>query len=504
PPSAMRPTPPQPATATVPQVASTPPSSPSPPATQPTPTPSQTLTAATPKRSFSKKIIMMLGGLFILTLLGAGVFWFLNRDSNTPSTQPDTSAGQTNRQVVSGTQTTITYWGLWEPSEVLKGVLADFEEENQGVTVAYTQQSYKDYRERLQSSIANGSGPDVFRFHASWVPMLKKELSPVPNSVISTSSFQSAYYPIASQQLQSQGQLLGIPLMYDGLALYYNKELLRTANAQPPKTWSDLRTLAKQLTVSDGSTIQRGGLAAGNATNVEHFSDIIGLLMLQNGADITKPNTAQARDALLFYTNFIRADNVWSDTLPSSTVAFARGDAAMMFAPSWRVHEIKALNPQLDFAIAPVPQLTDESIAWGTYWAEGVSTASEDQDAAWKLISYLSSDDVLRKLHSDASQVRAFGELYPKPAMAAEIDTNELVQPFLADAEHAQGGYLSSYTHDNGINDQLIEYYERGVTSLLSGQSIDAVMTTIEQGTTQVLRTYGLTTTSTTTSTTTQ
>src|SRR5690606_40319838 len=102
----------------------------------------------------------------------------------------------------------------------------------------------------------------------------------------------------------------------------------------PPTTWAELRTLASQLTVRSGNQIQRGGLAIGNASNVEHYGDIIGLLMLQNGADPAVPTSPEARDALLFYTNFAKVDQVWDENLPSSPVAFARGDAAMMFAPS--------------------------------------------------------------------------------------------------------------------------------------------------------------------------
>lgn len=63
-------------------------------------------------------------------------------------------------------------------------------------------------------------------------------------------------------------------------------------------------------------------------------------------------------------------DGVWDDKLPSSTVAFARGDVAMMFAPSWRAHEIAAQNPDLKFKTTTLPQLSDERISWGSYWAE--------------------------------------------------------------------------------------------------------------------------------------
>jgi len=451
------------------------------------------------KASPLKFLPFVLIGLAIVAVIGFFIFRML-AGSQTQSVAPDSEIGTTQgttRNTVPGQQTSLTYWGLWEPSEVLEQVFTDFEQANPGITVSYTKQSPTDYRERLQTAIASGSGPDIFRFHASWTPMLRNELAPVPSTVFSTTEFQSTFYPVAAQQLQVDGQLAGVPLMYDGLELFYNKELLRAANVQPPTTWAELRTLASQLTVRSGETVQRGGLAIGNADNVEHFSDIIGLLMLQNGADLANPTTPEARDALVFYTNFMKTDKVWSATLPSSTVAFARGDVAMMFAPSWRIHEVQAQNPNLDFGVAPLPKLGDTKVTWATYWAEGVNTQSKNKDASWKLLKYLSTADVMTKMHGQQATIRSFGEIYARKDLANDLASNEWVAPFLSDAPEAQGWYLSSYTHDNGINDQLIKYYQDAVNAILAGKTVDATLETLSLGTQQVLRQYGVTTTAT-------
>ena len=456
-----------------------PPASVPPAAGSPTPAP------AAPSKSMFRFLPLILG---LLLIFGVG-FWIISRvlaSRQTPQTV-------TNTQTTTAQKVTITYWGLWEPSRVLEDVIKDFESQNPGVTVNYQQQSYRDYRERLQTAIAGNQGPDVFRFHASWVPMLKSELSPVPASVMKPSDFQSQYYPVVSEQLQSGGQFVGVPLMYDGLALFYNKDMLRSANADPPKTWADLRTLASRLTVRTNGQIQRGGLAIGNASNVEHFSDILGLLILQNGGDITKPTSKATTDAITFYTNFYTQDKVWDASLPSSTLAFSRGDAAMMLAPSWRAHDIMAQNPNLSFGIAPVPQLSTNRTTWASYWAEGVNAQSKNKEVAWKLIQFLSQKETLQKLYSDASKERSFGEIYPRTDMAADLATNEFAAAYLSDAPYAKSSYMNSFTHDNGINDQIIKYYEDAVTAITTNQRSDEALTTVDQGVRQVLRQYNLT-----------
>ncbi|HEX9817863.1 MAG TPA: extracellular solute-binding protein, partial [Patescibacteria group bacterium] len=192
-------------------------------------------------------------------------------------------------------QTVIAYWGLWEPTAALEGIISDYETANPGIQIDYRVQSHKDYRERLQTAIASGNGPDIFRYHASWVPMLTADLAVLPANIMSAQEFQNTFYPSAAEQLQVEGRIVGLPLMYDGLVLYYNTQILQTAGVEPPNSWSDLKQLAGELTVPADkserrrSGIQRSGLAIGNASNIDHFSDILALLILQNGGDPLVP-----------------------------------------------------------------------------------------------------------------------------------------------------------------------------------------------------------------------
>jgi multiple sugar transport system substrate-binding protein len=440
-------------------------------------------------------------GVVVLAVLGYFGFQFLNPTSSGSAGKSSGTTSGTSKAGVSKApvkQTTLVYWGLWEPTEVMSEVISDFESAHPEYKIDYRKQSHKDYRERLQTAIASGNGPDLFRFHASWVPMLKDDLAAAPNTVMTAAEFKDTFYPVAEKQLVAANKVMGIPLMYDGLALYYNKEMLKAADAEPPQTWAELKTLADTLTVPSDKAersrgkLQRAGLAIGNATNVEHFADILGLLILQNGGDPAAPTTPEVRDALLFYTNFIKEDQVWSEAMPSSTVAFARGDVAMMFAPSWRALDVKAMNPELDFGVTTVPKLGDQHIGWASYWAEGVNQKSKNQAGAWEFIKYMSSADVQKKFFSVASGTRSFGEIYSRQDLAKELQTDPVIASILTDAPVADSWYLSSFTHDNGLNDQLIKYYGDAITATVEDKNIDEVLATLATGTKQVLRQYGL------------
>lgn len=439
---------------------------------------------------------LLLGAIALLFFGWFVVSKFLNRSPKTPSSTQSTTGKNTSQAKPAGPQKTITYWGLWEPSTVMTSVLKDFEAQNPGVSVNYVQQSAKDYRERVQDALKKGQGPDVFRYHATWVPMFKTQLATLPSTIMSAQEFSSTFYPVAAAQLKTADGIVGIPLMYDGLGLYYNKKIFTAAGKTPPTSWTDLETIAKALTVRNAAKqIDRAGIALGTTSNVDNFSDIIGLLLLQNGADPANPSTQLVSDAIKYYTNFSKVHKVWDDTLPNSTYAFATEKTAMMIAQSWRAFEVKSINPNIDFAIAPVPQLPGTSVTWASYWAEGVSKTSKEQELSWKLLKYLSSKEVMVKLHSSAATTmpRLFGEIYARTDLKDSIATDPYMSAFVQDAPKAQSWYLASKTFDNGLNDQIVKYYEDAINAVNTGKStLQEALATADKGVKQVLQQFGV------------
>jgi len=433
-----------------------------------------------------KKLLIFI--LLVAIILGGGFFVFKKLE----------------KRVGKGGAVTLTYWGLWEPEEAIKGVLLEWEKSHPNTRINYIFQSPNEYRERLQSALARNEGPDIFRYHISWVPMLKNELESMPGSVMSASQFESSYYPVISKNLKSGTNILGVPLMIDTLALYYNEDIFRAAGKNPPTTWEELRQTAADLTVRDESgQIQTAGVALGTTGNVDHWSDILGLMMLQNSADLTNPGACRKQaqeeiclgpDALTFYTLFSRVDRVWDTTLPASTMAFATGKVAMYFGPSWRIFDIKAINPNLNFKIMPVPQLPETNVTWATFWVEGVAKKSKNKAETWEFLKYLSSPAVLEKLYQTQSNVRLFGEPYPRVDMADKIKDNLLVSPFIDQMSKAQTWYLCSNTFDNGINDKIIKYYEDAVNSVNTGVEAKKALEATSQGIAQILSQYGIST----------
>ncbi len=422
-------------------------------------------------------------GVLIFAIIGGFLFWRFGPFFN--------SSVPIKKDV------TLTLWGLWEEEELMKPVIELYKKTHPNVTINYVYQSSLNYRSRVQTQISEGEGPDIFMIHNTWLPMFLKtnSLSVAPSSVFNMNDYSTIFYPIARESLTKNSQIYGIPRGIDGLALFVNTDILKAGGVGIPQNWDQFRSAAVKLTVSDQKgKIQTAGAALGTATNVDHFSDILGLLYLQQpNGNLENPGSPEGVEVLKFYTDFVidPTKKVWDQSMEPSTQAFAGGRLAFYFAPSWRAHELRTANPQLNFTVAPVPQLPGRNVAWANFWAYGVSVKSQNQNEAWEFLKFLTSQESERTLYQEASKVRLFGMPYSRVDMAKEISSDPLAGAFVNQAPFYKSWYLASKTADNGLNDEMIKYFEDAVNAVVTkGQTPQVALQTVDKGVNQVLDKY--------------
>ena len=432
------------------------------------------------KKGFPKKIVLILLAVFLIFAFVFAAVRFLGTEKR-PSGE-------------------IVWWGLWEEESTISPLIAEYQQQNPKVTVKYVKQAPQDYRERLINSLARGAGPDIFSFHNSWGPMFAEEFDSLPAAVMSAGEYSQTFYSSISSDLINSTGIIGIPIGYDAIVLYVNEDIFSSLGKTPPATWDDLRQVAIELTQKDEEgTILQAGVSLGRTENVDHWPEILALMMIQNEVDLSNPTGKLAEDALTFYTLFSSVDGVWDETLPPSTVAFAAGKLAMYFGPSWRAFEINQQNPELKFSTVAVPQLPKSSglqddVSFSTYWANGVWARSPNKEIAWDFLKFISSADSLEKIYQNASRTRAFGQPYPRVDMGERLAAHPVVGAVIAQAPYGRSWYLSSRTFDGptGINSQIIKYFEDAVNAVNSGTPATRALEPVSAGVLQVLSQYGI------------
>ncbi len=378
----------------------------------------------------------------------------------------------------------ITYWGLWEDEAVFNEIISDFEAQNPNIKVNYEKRG--DIKEApggggylpfLQTRIREGEGPDVFRYHTSWLMQLKKDIAPLPGDIAKEINLKDNYFPAVSEDVVSSNALYGVPIGFDTLVLYVNNDLVTEKGYDIPQDWTMFLDTARKLTDIDEVTgeINVSGAALGEYDNVDHAADIISLISVQKGINwyefaglgtgsqdeiSQKQQAAKVKmiDVLNYYVCFAIQSElctpVWSSEMPSSKLAFVQGKVAFYFGYSWDLLEIMKANPDnKSFSVHPVPKLEANgsgTAALSGYWVEGVSLKSKAQPQAFKFLEFLSRKENIEKIYKAQVSQRAVGVAYPRKDMVSLLSDHPHLGAVVSQAENAHSSIFYADTFGGG------------------------------------------------------
>lgn len=416
-----------------------------------------------------KKLLLILGGVLIFLILILVIVLIANGNKKSTDNTDDTD----NIESVE-----LIYWGLWEPASVMQPVIDEYEEANPGVSIIYSQSTFTGYENRLytrldQASSSSEPAPDIMRINNTWTPKFYKYLTPLPSSVMDRSTYDQTFYPTAIKDFTAKdGNIYAMPWEIDGLAVFYNKQILQDAGVnEPPTDWDGFIELAKELTTKNiAGQILQSGLAIGTSQNIAHSAEILSFLMLLNGANIIDDTytsvdltSSEVLSAVEIYTGYALGDNnVWSTDLRNDLEMFYSGKLAMMFGPSWRAFDIIQSAPNIEFGIAPLPQLSNNNpIYYSMYWGDAVSSTCQNPDIAWDFIKFLTTKQ--EEIFSASSQIRAFGEPYSLVELNSKLESNSYLTAYATMAPYMQSWSMGDQGYvESAINAAIKEIIQDG------------------------------------------
>jgi ABC-type glycerol-3-phosphate transport system substrate-binding protein len=198
-----------------------------------------------------KKLVILLVSIVVILIVLIIIFALIlngKKDSN--------NNGDSNNE----DNIELVYWGLWEPNEVMESIISRYEDENPGVKILYSQQTFKNYESRAYTRLQQSAGssepaPDILRINNTWLPKFQKYLTPLPDSIMNKDEYTEMFYPTALEDFTgTDGKIYAIPWEIDGLFVIYNKQLLSKAGySEPPKDWDTFIEAAQKMTKRDSS-----------------------------------------------------------------------------------------------------------------------------------------------------------------------------------------------------------------------------------------------------------
>ena len=303
----------------------------------------------------------------------------------------------------------VEIWTFYTDREaqVFDSVVQDFQAAHPEIQVKVTGGQDD---EQMGRAVSAGEGPDVglsydtlvvgnscrtgaFRDLTPYIQRDGVDLEKIPATVRSYTEFEGkrCAMPVARRHLRA--------LLQQGAAGW---------PAQPPKTWSELTQLAKDLTK----------FAPNGDIEVAGFVPLLGFYENQPSrfgpgveADWLKPDGTSAIGSDPGWQQFLTwqkqlVDWYGYDKLQkfvaglgqefSADNAFQTGKVAINIDGEYRVAFLKDQAPNLQFGTAPVPVPDDKAANYGAGYITGniigITRSSKNPEAAWELIKYLTTD----------------------------------------------------------------------------------------------------------------
>lgn len=247
---------------------------------------------------------------------------------------------------------------------------------------------------------------------------------------------------------QFDGKRCSMPALSDTYGLYYNKKLLADAGyTEPPKTLSELTAMAEKITKRDGAgAIQVAGFVPsfGFYENAPaHFAPSFGATWFK--ADGTSnigsdPGWASMMTWQKQLVDFYGYDKLQRFTAGlgqefSADNAFEKGKVAMMIDGEYRNAFIKAEAPSLDYGTAPFPSADDKTNLYGGGYVTGnvigIGRGSQNPEAAWALIKFLSTDtDTVVALSNGIKNVPTWTPALQSPKLEKDANYSTFLDVF--------------------------------------------------------------------------
>ncbi len=333
----------------------------------------------------------------------------------------------------------VRIWGTLDQNAFATVLRQAAENNAQLSQVTYEQRDPATFQADLTNALASGAGPDLFLMRQDYALKDAGKVSVVPFSALSQTQFESTFAEAARPFLAQNG-VIAVPLLADPLVLYWNKDMLASSGyAQPPKFWDELFGIAQKTSErNESGSIVKSAIALGEYKNVTNAKDILATLILQAGGEITTFDNAgrlipalapragatsiqSTASALRFYTEFSdpsKNDYSWSRSLPESQKAFASGDVALYIGYASEAPRITRMNPNLNYAVAPMPQVRAAENALNTarVWALAASRAGKNPGGAITAAFLLASADTAGALSTALGIPSARRDILNKPA----------------------------------------------------------------------------------------
>lgn len=318
----------------------------------------------------------------------------------------------------------LEVWAMGAEGEALPDLVEQFAQEYPDIDVNVTAVPWESAHDKFVNSISAGTTPDVAMVGTTWMGEFAgmDALDPTPESIDTDKFFDGAHETTLVDDTS-----YGVPWYVETRMVYYRTDIAEQAGYDEVPTdqggFFDMAAAMKEQNGVDyGIGLQPG--ATGSWQSVLPFA-------WSGGAEIADDegytfDTPEVVDAVDYYGSFF-ADEVADPALPDGQAEadFTSGRIPMFISGPWMmslVEDMAATDGDKQFAdkydVAPIPTAGDaesSSFIGGSNLA--VFSATDNRDAAWALVDWLTQPETQIEWYDMTSALPSVEDAWDEPAL---------------------------------------------------------------------------------------
>jgi multiple sugar transport system substrate-binding protein len=304
------------------------------------------------------------------------------------------------------------WWGAELPAGEFDKIINDFTAQNPTIKVKLLSAPYASTKQQLITGAASKTLPDVVGLDGAWVNDFAKQGAITDISALMTEANYDASQLASQVQLDNKTYM--IPVVNFVYPLFVNKDLLTKAGvAEVPATRTAFLDAAQKISASGGD-VKGWALPLDTAVPNGIQNDVMSWLWASGGSMMQdgKPNLTSA--GVKSTVEFVKSLNDAGVVAPGSLTMkeqdkvekFTNGQVGMMIDSLAHINLIKENKPDLQFEVAAIPAEDGYTGKRGipyASWGIGISNSTKHKAEAFKLVSYLMSQETNAKLSTIAN-----------------------------------------------------------------------------------------------------
>ena len=324
----------------------------------------------------------------------------------------------------------VRFWAMGYEGEIVAQMIPEFERLNPGIRVEVQQLPIISAHEKLLTAFAGDSLPDVCAIGNTWIPefALLNALAPLDQRIAATPSLDvQDYFTGAWDSGVIGGQAYAVPWYVETRLPFYRRDIAQRAGIEnPPQTWDEWRQAMAAIKREVGPERYAILLPLNEPEPLLNLGIQSPEPLLREDGRYGNFRSPGFKRALTFYREMF--DRRWAPLLSNTQVAnvwneFGRGYFSYYVNGPWNIAEFRKRLPadvQDDWMTMPLPgeHGPGASVAGGASFV--VFRGSQRQDAAWKLVEYLSRTDTQIRFHGLTGNLPPRRSAWNAPALTAD------------------------------------------------------------------------------------